>query len=79
MIDQLFDMPSKIIHVNKGSELVQHVLALTEHFHKFGSPAMMGGDQDCSAKAIMGIHSSGKDTYFLIVVSYILIILCVFI
>jgi hypothetical protein len=29
---------------------------------------MMGGDQDCSAKAVMGIHASDNDVYLLIVV-----------
>ena len=68
MIDHLYDVPSKIIHVSKGTELSLHISTLTQHFHTFGSPLMMGGDQDCSAKAVMGIHSSGNNIYFLIVV-----------
>ena len=29
---------------------------------------MMGGDKDCSAKAVVGVHASGSDAYLLIVV-----------
>ncbi|KAJ9578653.1 hypothetical protein L9F63_005143 [Diploptera punctata] len=67
VIDHLYNIPSKIIHVNRGSELFQHISTFTEHFQKYGSPLMMGGDQDSSSKAIMGIHSKGKDIYFLVV------------
>lgn len=32
---------------------------------------MMGGDQDCSSKGIMGTHVTGEETYLLIVVGFI--------
>ena len=57
VLDYLFDVPSKIIHApaidTKGElrhSLVNHVDALRNHFQKFGSPIMMGGDVDSSSK-----------------------------
>ncbi|KAI4497254.1 hypothetical protein M0802_007738 [Mischocyttarus mexicanus] len=38
-----------------------------EHFEEFGSPIMMGGDQDCSSKCIIGIHTGSKGAYLLII------------
>lgn len=35
---------------------------------------MMGGDQDCSSKGIMGIHVTDEETYLLIVVGFVNII-----
>jgi hypothetical protein len=67
-VDHLYGVSSKIIHVAKGSDLHDHVPSLVEHFNKYGSPVMMGGDQDCSAKAVMGVHSSDSEAYLLIVV-----------
>lgn len=66
-MDHLYGVSSKIIHVTKGSDLNQHMPSLIEHFNRYGSPLMMGGDQDCSAKAVMGIHASDSDVYLLIV------------
>jgi hypothetical protein len=68
VVDHLYGVQSKLIHVTKGSDLQHHVPSLIEHFNKYGSPLMMGGDKDCSAKAVVGIHASDSDTYFLIVV-----------
>ncbi|XP_075981242.1 UFM1 specific peptidase 1 [Anticarsia gemmatalis] len=67
VIDKLFDIPCKIIHVNKGDELNSIVEKLVEHFDKFGSPVMMGGDVDCASKGIMGVHVGSKDASLLIV------------
>ncbi|XP_069688479.1 ufm1-specific protease 1 [Periplaneta americana] len=67
VVDHLYNVPSKIIHVMKGSELHLHVSSLVEHFNKFGSPLMMGGDQDCSSKGVVGVHSNDNNTYLLIV------------
>ncbi|XP_030030555.2 ufm1-specific protease 2 [Manduca sexta] len=67
VIDKLFDVPCKILHVNKGSELETVSETLVNHFKKFGSPVMMGGDVDCSSKGIMGIHV-GSDEISLLVV-----------
>ncbi|CAK1584359.1 unnamed protein product [Parnassius mnemosyne] len=67
VIDKLYDVPCKIIHVNKGDELEKITETLKLHFEKFGSPVMMGGDIDCSSKGIMGIQILGKNTSLLIV------------
>lgn len=69
IIDKLYDVPCKIIHVNKGDELQSIVDVLVSHFVKFGSPVMMGGDIDCSSKGIMGIHVENEEASLLVVVS----------
>lgn len=68
VIDYLYDIPCKMLHVNKGDDLANIVDSLRMHFDKFGSPVMMGGDVDCSSKGIMGIHVGSSDTYLLVVV-----------
>ena len=68
MIDKLYDIPSKIVHVNSGNKLVDHVDSISNHFETFGSPIMMGGDQDASSKGIFGVaqERNGR-SYFLII------------
>ncbi|CAH0764304.1 unnamed protein product [Diatraea saccharalis] len=68
VIDTYYDVPCKIIHVNKGDELSYIVDTLMDHFKKFGSPVMMGGDIDCSSKGIMGIQVVDGDASLLVVV-----------
>ncbi|XP_045777335.1 ufm1-specific protease 2 [Maniola jurtina] len=67
VIDKLYDVPSKIIHVNKGDALETILESLCNHFEKFGSPIMMGGDVDCSSKGVMGVHKDGVNSKLLIV------------
>ncbi|TRY71551.1 hypothetical protein TCAL_05407 [Tigriopus californicus] len=67
VLDHLYDIPSKIIHVNQGSQLKSHFPTIQEHFRRFGSPIMMGGDQDCSSKGIFGALASSTSQYLLIV------------
>ncbi|CAG9795659.1 unnamed protein product [Diatraea saccharalis] len=67
VIDTYYDVPCKIIHVNKGDELSYIVDTLMDHFKKFGSPVMMGGDIDCSSKGIMGIQVVDGDASLLVV------------
>lgn len=67
VIDKLYDIPCKIVHVNKGKELNSIVQTLITHFSTFGSPIMMGGDIDASSKGVMGIRV-GDDASLLIVV-----------
>ncbi|XP_026320986.1 ufm1-specific protease 2 isoform X2 [Hyposmocoma kahamanoa] len=66
IIDKLYDVPCKIVHVNKGEELNSIVETLKIHFTTFGSPIMMGGDIDASSKGVMGIRL-GDDASLLIV------------
>ncbi|CAH0401336.1 unnamed protein product [Chilo suppressalis] len=67
VIDKYYDVPCKIIHINKGDELGTIVDVLIDHFQKFGSPVMMGGDIDCSSKGIMGIQIVDGEASLLIV------------
>ncbi|XP_035435310.2 ufm1-specific protease 1 [Spodoptera frugiperda] len=67
VIDKLYDIPSKIVHVNHGDELKTIVDTLVSHFDKFGSPVMMGGDVDASSKGILGIHVGQQNTSLLVV------------
>ncbi|CAF4809613.1 unnamed protein product [Pieris macdunnoughi] len=67
VIDRLYDIPCKIIHVNKKESLENIVEVLKDHFIRFGSPVMMGGDVDCSSKGIMGIYVNGAESSLLIV------------
>lgn len=69
VIDTLYDVPCKIIHVNSGSKLNSIVPSLVEHFISKGSPVMMGGDTDCSSKGIMGTHTCDSTNYLLVVVT----------
>jgi len=38
------------MNVRSGGALSEHSQAIFEHFEKFGSPLMMGGDADASSK-----------------------------
>ncbi|XP_063830751.1 probable Ufm1-specific protease 1 [Ostrinia nubilalis] len=68
VIDKLYDVPCKIVHVNKGEDLKTIVNTLVTHFEQLGSPIMMGGDIDCSSKGIMGIHVNQQGDASLLVV-----------
>ncbi|KAK7494767.1 hypothetical protein BaRGS_00013894 [Batillaria attramentaria] len=49
-------VPCKIVHVGQGSELINHLATLQDHFRQFGSPVMMGGDTDASSKGVLGVR-----------------------
>lgn len=66
VIDQLYDVACKIIHIPKG-QLIEYLFDIINHFKENGSPIMMGGDKDCSSKAIVGIHICPDAHYLLIV------------
>lgn len=67
VLNQLYGICSKIIHVSSGKELINQVDNIKKHFKQFGSPIMMGGDRDCSSKCIVGLHIGNGDVYLLIV------------
>ncbi|MCL4122841.1 UNVERIFIED_CONTAM: hypothetical protein GTU68_017376 [Idotea baltica] len=67
IIDTLYGIPSKLIHVTKGDQLPQQTETLLNHFKTRGSPIMMGGDNDNSSKSIVGICRGDKNTYLLVV------------
>ncbi|KAL6263786.1 hypothetical protein P5V15_003869 [Pogonomyrmex californicus] len=67
VLNQLYEILSKIIHVSSGKELINQVDNIKKHFEQFGSPIMMGGDMDCSSKCIVGLHINNGSVYLLIV------------
>lgn len=67
VVDQRYNVPSKILHVPKGGDLINFADTIKNHFEQFGSPIMMGGDRDCSSKGIMGIHYGTNGIYLLVV------------
>lgn len=66
IIDTLYDVPCKIIHVASGNELKNIGKDLIQHFKEKGSPIMMGGNNDCSSKGIMGVYQDDDEIYFLV-------------
>ncbi|TMW43501.1 hypothetical protein DOY81_011419, partial [Sarcophaga bullata] len=67
VVDSLYDVPCKILHVTRSEDLAIHSEALMKYFMDYGGFVMMGGDMDAASKGIAGIHSNGKDTYLLVV------------
>ena len=68
IVDKIFDIPCKILHVPKGNLLADHLPTLIQHFEKFGSPIMMGGDIDASSKGIFGVAQDKNDSFYLLVI-----------
>jgi hypothetical protein len=68
IIDTLYDISSKILHSSNNS-LLSSIQSINDHFVKFGSPIMMGGDLDNASKAILGVLNANKflvvDPHFL--------------
>jgi len=68
VLDGLFDVPCKLVHCQSGSDLENHVDEIIHHLQQRGSPIPIGGDQDCSSKAIFGVkRNSEGDVAFLVV------------
>ncbi|XP_065367773.1 probable Ufm1-specific protease 1 [Calliphora vicina] len=67
VVDSLYDVPCKIIHITRSEELNDYVDTLISYFNDYGGFVMMGGDMDAASKGIAGVHTNGKDTYLLIV------------
>ncbi|XP_066582896.1 probable Ufm1-specific protease 1 [Prorops nasuta] len=69
VLEKLYNIPSKVIHVNIGRTLKNYVHEIKNHFERFRCPIMMGGDKDCSSKCIIGIHfASDIDNIYLLIV-----------
>ncbi|XP_016911656.1 ufm1-specific protease 1 [Apis cerana] len=66
VLNHLYDILSKIVHIPNGKALRDHIPTIKKHFEEFGSPIMMGGDQDCSSKCVLGVHEGSNNIYFLI-------------
>lgn len=54
-LDYFYGVSCKIIHITDGREIKKHLETLKEHFEKYGSPVMMGGNIDASSKGIFGV------------------------
>lgn len=67
VLDTLYDIPSKILHLGKGEELEGQLSTLEEHFRRKGAPVMMGGETDVSSKGIVGVCRGEEDAYLLVV------------
>ncbi|XP_029649289.1 ufm1-specific protease 1 [Octopus sinensis] len=59
-LDYFYDVPGKILHVTDGYSLSNHLEELDWHFQNFGSPIMMGGDDDNSSKGIFGVSRASQ-------------------
>ncbi|KAF2350677.1 Peptidase C78 ubiquitin fold modifier-specific peptidase 1/ 2, partial [Trinorchestia longiramus] len=70
VLDEVYGVSCRIIHVLSGDQLSKHIPQLVEHFDTLGSPVMMGGDQDNLSKGIMGV-CQGKNTTHLLVVCWL--------
>ncbi|XP_076659311.1 UFM1 specific peptidase 1 isoform X1 [Halictus rubicundus] len=67
VLNHLYEVLSKIIHVPSGKQLSDQIAVIKMHFENYASPIMMGGDRDCSSKCIVGVHEGVENTYMLIV------------
>ena len=68
MLDHLFDVSCKLLHISTSSVLSSFVPQLVNHFSQYGSPAMMGGDVDAASKGILGIccDDNQENTHLLV-------------
>ncbi|XP_055837962.1 probable Ufm1-specific protease 1 [Episyrphus balteatus] len=67
VIDGLYDIPCKIMHVPQREDLKKYANILKQYFEEGGGVVMMGGDEDTSSKGIAGLHISGNQAYFLVI------------
>ncbi|EDS25734.1 conserved hypothetical protein [Culex quinquefasciatus] len=69
VVDTLFDVSCKVIHISKRDNIAKHADTLKEYFETHGGLIMMGGDMDAASKGIAGIHISAdsSDIYLLVI------------
>ncbi|ELT96809.1 hypothetical protein CAPTEDRAFT_205141 [Capitella teleta] len=67
VIDTLYDVPCKILHIDKGSNIHEHKEELKRHFAEKGSPIMMGGSTDSASKGILGVCYDANNRHYLLV------------
>ncbi|KAF6030873.1 UFSP1 [Bugula neritina] len=68
VIDKLYNIPCKILHVSNGYQLNSHIQEIRNHFLSNQSILMMGGESDTSSKGIVGLATSclTSDLYLLV-------------
>lgn len=69
VIDTLFGVSCKLIHIRRGEDIKRHRDMLVSYFKDIGAFGMMGGDMDASSKGIAGIRIDGEQVFLLVVVS----------
>ncbi len=62
ILDHLYDVPCKIVHFESGELFTGKLMFLIEHFKRFKSPVMMGGDVDGASKCILGISYDADES-----------------
>uniref|UniRef100_A0A1A9WMX1 UFSP1/2/DUB catalytic domain-containing protein n=1 Tax=Glossina brevipalpis TaxID=37001 RepID=A0A1A9WMX1_9MUSC len=67
VVDALYNVSCKIIHVTKLEKLENQADSLEKYFQDIGGFVMMGGDVDAASKGIAGIHRDGEHTHLLVV------------
>ncbi|XP_053677239.1 probable Ufm1-specific protease 1 [Anopheles nili] len=68
VIDTLFNVSCKVLHIARRDSIAKHADALRDYFEQYGGLIMMGGDMDAASKGIAGIHVSvDQDVYLLVV------------
>ncbi|XP_045126809.1 ufm1-specific protease 1-like [Portunus trituberculatus] len=67
ILDSLYDVPCKILHMGQGKDIKAQLGALQEHFRVKGAPVMMGGETDVSSKGVMGVCRGASESYLLVV------------
>lgn len=67
MIDTLFGVSCKLIHVRKGEDIKNHKDTLLAYFKDIGGFGMMGGDIDAASKGIAGIKVENDEVFLLII------------
>merc|ERR1711970_60469 len=67
VLDGLFDVPCRLVHCRSGENLREHLDVIIRHLQQSGSPIPIGGDTDCSSKAIFGVRQQASGTSLLVV------------
>lgn len=67
VIDTLFGVSCKLIHVRKGEDIKNHKDTLLSYFKDIGGFGMMGGDIDAASKGIAGIKVENEEVFLLII------------
>lgn len=68
IFDELFNIPSYLIHIPSGEKIASKTREIVDYFTKQGGLIFMGGDCDAAAKMIAGIHVSDDDKISLLIV-----------
>lgn len=68
IFDELFNIPSYLIHVPSGEKIASKTKEIADYFTTQGGLIFMGGDCDAAAKMIAGINVADDDKISLLIV-----------